>query len=134
MAGMSYSALLMDHYEHPRNAGVFADSVARVASATVGTPALGGVIQLQIQVQDGQIAQTRFKAYGGVPVIACASLASEWLVGKTPAEALAMDHTALVQALELPAGKLPSAMLAEDAIRAVVQAYQANAAADMPIV
>lgn len=128
MAGMSYSALLIDHYEHPRHAGVFEDGLPGVASATVGTPAFGGVVQLQIAVDTGTgvIREARFKAYGSAPTIACASLASEALAGKTLQQALAIGHGALAQALELPPMKLHCAILIEEAIRSVVDDYQAR--------
>lgn len=133
---MSYSNLLIDHFEHPRNVGAFEPGLGAVASATVGSPALGGVVQLQIALApDTQVIRAaRFKAYGSAPVIACASLASEWLGGKTLQQALAIEHGAIAQALQLPAEKIHCAMLAEDAIRGAVRAYQAESGAAAPAV
>ena len=135
MAGMSYSDLLIAHYEHPHNVGAFDEAEPHVGRAQVGTVALGGVIQLQIACDParGVIRQARFKAYGSAPVIACASLACEWLEGKTLAEALAVGHGALAQALALPPLKLACALLTEDAIEAAVHDYRTRHGTPVPV-
>ena len=52
--------------------------------------------------------------------IACSSLATEWLKGKTVDEALQIKNTDIVNELSLPPVKIHCSVLAEDAIRAAI--------------
>jgi nitrogen fixation protein NifU and related proteins len=62
-----YSPQLLDHFEHPRNAGVL-DSPD--ASAQLENPVCGDVLALSARITDGRIAEIWFKAKGCVPAIA----------------------------------------------------------------
>jgi nitrogen fixation protein NifU and related proteins len=125
MEQRGYSEKVIDHFENPRNAGSFAGDDAGVATGTVGAPALGAVMKLQIKVDaQGIIAEARFKAYGSGPAIACASLATDWLKGRTLAEAEQIRNSAIAEELALPPVKIHCAILAEDAIKAAVADYR----------
>ncbi|OWT65882.1 iron-sulfur cluster assembly scaffold protein [Candidimonas nitroreducens] len=122
---MAYSQKVLDHYENPRNVGTFDQADASVGTGMVGAPAEGDVIRLQIKVgASGIIEDARFKTYGGGSAIASSSLASEWVKGKTLDEALNIRSTQIAAELALPAAKIHSSILAEDAIRAAVRNYQ----------
>ena len=75
-----YSPQLLDHFEHPRNAGDLADADARVR---VENPACGDILELSIKLFDGRIGEIRFRAKGCVPAMACGSLITEIAAGKT---------------------------------------------------
>jgi nitrogen fixation protein NifU and related proteins len=125
MEHRGYSDKVIEHFENPRNAGSFATDDAGVATGRVGASALGAVMKIQIKVDaQGVIADTRFKAYGSGPAIACASLASDWVKGKTLAQAEAIGNSAIAEELALPAAKIHCAILAEDAIKAAVADYR----------
>ncbi|MBP6018317.1 MAG: iron-sulfur cluster assembly scaffold protein [Burkholderiaceae bacterium] len=122
---MAYSSLLLDHYRHPRNVGAFDSKCANVGTGMVGTPAEGLVVKLQIAVgETGQIESARFKTYGCAAAIAAGSLATELLTGKTLDQAMAVRHTDIAQALELPPIKIHCSILTEDAIKAAVNDYK----------
>jgi nitrogen fixation NifU-like protein len=123
MAGLPYGPQVLDHYLHPRNVGSFAPSDVQVGSALVGSPALGEVLKLQIRLRDATIAEARFRAFGGGSAIAVGSWLTERLQGCTLDDALAIRGPDILAALELPAEKLHSALLAQDAIRAAVTDY-----------
>lgn len=124
---MKYSDKVLDHFENPRNVGVFDAADPRVGTGMVGTPAAGEVIRLQIKVDDsGIIEASRFKTYGCGSAIASASLASELIKGKTIQQALAIRNAQIAQELELPSVKIHCSILAEDAIKAAVQDYTAK--------
>ncbi len=59
-----YSPQLLDHFEHPRNAGSLAHADARVR---VENPACGDILELSIKVNGGRISDVRFLAKGCVP-------------------------------------------------------------------
>ena len=69
-----YSPQLLDHFEHPRNAGELADADARVR---VENPACGDILELAVKVEGNCIQEIRFLAKGCVPAMACGSLITE---------------------------------------------------------
>jgi nitrogen fixation NifU-like protein len=124
---MSYSDKVLDHYENPRNVGVFDKNDASVGTGMVGAPACGDVMRLQIKVSDtGVIEDAKFKTYGCGSAIASSSLVTEWLKGKTLGEALEIKNTAIAEELALPPVKVHCSVLAEDAIKAAIVDYNAK--------
>ncbi len=128
---MTYSAVLLRHFHQPVNAGCFGADVPVQASARCGDPRHGGVIMLQLQIDDrGVIGAARFQAYGCGATIAAASWVCDWLRGRLLAEAAALHDSAVSAALDLPAGKLHCAVLATTAVRAALGSHCAYATAD----
>jgi len=121
---MQYSDAVWTHYRNPYQAGSLDAKAPDVGTGQVGTQAEGAVLRLQIQVADGVIQDTRFKAYGCGATIAAGSFAAQQLQGCTLDQAQALESAAFVQALSLPPVKLYCAMLAEDAIKAAIQDYR----------
>jgi nitrogen fixation NifU-like protein len=66
------------------------------------------------------IEDAKFKTFGCGSAIASSSLATEWVKGKTVAEALTITNTDIVKELALPPVKIHCSVLAEDAIRAAI--------------
>jgi len=125
---MAYSDKVVDHYENPRNVGVFDKMDASVGTGMVGAPACGDVMQLQIKVNPatGVIEDARFKTYGCGSAIASSSLVTEWVKGKTLEQAQALKNSQIAQELALPPVKVHCSILAEDAIKAAVNNYRAK--------
>ncbi|MCL4197002.1 MAG: Fe-S cluster assembly scaffold IscU [Phycisphaerales bacterium] len=127
---MAYSEKVIRHYEQPSNVGSFGTTAEvktkkEIGVGIVGAPECGDVMQLQIKVSDkGVIEDAKFKTFGCGSAIACSSLATEWLKGKTLDEGVAIKNTELVQELSLPPVKIHCSVLAEDAIRAAVNDYK----------
>lgn len=114
-----YSPQLLDHFEHPRNAGNLADADAR---ARVENPACGDILELCVMTTAGKISEIRFRAKGCVPAMACGSLITELAVGTTIAEARAISKESVVQGIGgLPEASGHAAQLAIDALRALLQ-------------
>jgi len=124
---MAYSNKVVDHYENPRNVGSFAKGEEGVATGMVGAPACGDVMKLQIKVsKDGVIEDAKFKTYGCGSAIASSSLVTEWVKGKTIAEASTIRNTQIAEELALPPVKIHCSILAEDAIKAAIADYKAK--------
>ena len=125
---MAYSQKVVEHYENPRNVGSFDKGDETVGTGMVGAPACGDVMKLQIKVnpQTGLIEDARFKTYGCGSAIASSSLVTEWVKGKSLDEAMTIRNTQIAQELALPPVKIHCSILAEDAIKAAVQDYQAK--------
>src|SRR6188508_48039 len=119
---MAYSEKVIDHYNNPRNVGAMPKEDPNVGTGLVGAPECGDVMKLQIKVNEesGVIEDAKFKTFGCGSAIASSSLATEWVKGKTLAEALAIKNTDIVKELSLPPVKIHCSVLAEDAIKAAI--------------
>ncbi|HEY4932653.1 MAG TPA: iron-sulfur cluster assembly scaffold protein [Terriglobales bacterium] len=114
-----YSPQLLDHFEHPRNGGELAEADARVR---VENPACGDILELSIKVVEGRIEEVRFLAKGCVPAMACGSLITELIAGKTIAEAGAIRKEEVMKEIGgLPQASGHAAQLAVDAVRGVLK-------------
>ena len=124
---MAYSKEVLDHYNKPRNVGVFDVSSKDIGTGMVGAPACGDVMRLQIKVNDkGVIEDAKFKTYGCGSAIASSSLLTEWVKGKTLEEAKLIKNTEIVEALNLPPVKIHCSVLAEDAIKAAISDFKSK--------
>ena len=121
---MAYSEKVLDHYENPRNVGSFPKEQLNVGTGMVGAPACGDVMRLQIQVEGNIITDAKFKTYGCGSAIASSSLVTEWLKGKTLAEAQTIKNSDIATELALPPVKIHCSVLAEDAIKSAIADYQ----------
>ena len=122
---MAYSDKVIDHYENPRNVGSFEKNDSTVGTGMVGAPACGDVMKLQIKVNnEGIITDAKFKTYGCGSAIASSSLITEWVKGKTLAEAGSIKNSEIAEHLALPPVKIHCSILAEDAIQAAVEDYR----------
>ena len=114
-----YSAQVLDHFEHPRNAG---EVPAADASVQVENPACGDILRLSAKLVDGRIADIRFRAKGCVPSMACASLLTQMVKGRTLHEARLLRREQLVEAAGgLPPASTHAGQLALDALAALLQ-------------
>ena len=132
---MAYSEKVLDHYENPRNVGVFDKADDTVGTGMVGAPACGDVMKLQIKVgADGIISDAKFKTYGCGSAIASSSLVTEWVKGKTLDQAMSIKNTHIAEELALPPVKIHCSILAEDAIKAAVLDYKTRHTAEVKAV
>jgi nitrogen fixation NifU-like protein len=114
-----YSELVLDHFEHPRNGG---ELPAASAVARLDNPMCGDTLELSLRVEDGMIAEVRFRAQGCVPTIACASRLTEMVRGLTVGDALTIGRDAIIESLGgLPTASHHAAQLAVDALRASIK-------------
>jgi nitrogen fixation protein NifU and related proteins len=114
-----YSAQVLDHFEHPRNAGTVAEADAL---ARIENPACGDILELTIKVSDGRIEEIRFKAKGCVAAMACGSALTELVRGKAVDEARKLSREELVRAVGgLPTASSHAGHLAMDALGAVLK-------------
>ena len=114
-----YSPQLLDHFRNPRNAGEVLDPDATLQ---IENPACGDILKLSIRISDGRIAEIRFLAKGCVPAMACASLLTELLQGRTVEDARNLRREELVLKIGgLPEASVHASHLALDAWAALLQ-------------
>ncbi len=119
-----YSAAVRDHFANPRNTGSIEqpDGQARVDS-----PVHNDRVDLMIRVQDGRLAEIKYRVLGCVAAIASSSMTSVLATGLTLDEALALTPEQVAEALGgLPEGKLACSVLAPEALRLAIADYRAR--------
>jgi len=114
-----YSEAVLDHFQNPRNTGTLDAPSAKIS---VENPVCGDILELSARMDDGRIAEARFRTRGCVTALACSSLLTELLRGKTPAEAGAITSEQISEMLGgLPPTTLHGAQLARDAVQALLK-------------
>ena len=91
-----YSEAVLDHFQNPRNAGTLD---AATATVSVENPVCGDILELSVRMEAGRVAEARFRTRGCVTALACSSLLTELLGGKTPAEVRAITSEQISDAL-----------------------------------
>ena len=122
----AYSTLVLEHFEHPRNAG---DMPSPDGEATVSNPVCGDRMRVMIRVQAERIAEVRWLTRGCPPAIATSSFASELVAGWTLEEVEGLTREVIADGIGgLPKDKVHCSVLAADALRGAIQDYRARAA------
>lgn len=120
----SYSEIVLDHAENPRNRGVLEDANARGYQMN---PVCGDTLVLMLRIEDGRIAKARFETEGCVASIAASSILTEMITGLTLEEAEALTHEDIEEAVGgLPPSKLHSAALVIGGLRRALAGYRAR--------
>lgn len=119
-----YNETVLYHFQNPRNAGDIhnADGIG-----SVGNPSCGDVMKVYIKVADGRLVDVKCKTFGCAAAIACSSIASELVMGRTIKEAFNLTREEVAKALNgLPPEKMACSNLAPDAIRAAIEDYRSR--------
>lgn len=114
-----YNARVMDHFLNPRNTG-------EVASPThvgvVTNPVCGDMMKLTLRVADGVVREARAKTFGCAAAIACSSVLTEAVQGKSVAEARGITDRTVVELLGgLPDHKMKCSLVAGEALRKALE-------------
>jgi len=114
-----YSPQLLDHFQNPRHAGEVENSDVTIQ---IENPACGDVLRLSARIEDGRIADIRFRAKGCVPAMACGSALTELVTGKAVDDARRLKREDLIQHVGgLPAASTHASHLAMDALSALMR-------------
>jgi nitrogen fixation protein NifU and related proteins len=121
----AYAPLVMEHFEHPRNAGELVDPDGE---ATTSNPVCGDRMRVMIRVSEGRIRDVRWQTRGCPPAIATSSFASELVQGWTLEEVEALTRESIAEGIGgLPKDKVHCSVLAADALRSAVADYRTRA-------
>jgi len=117
-----YSETVASHATSPRNMG----SLSNADGFASMTGPCGDTIELWLKVNSRTISGATFSADGCAATVACGSIITELVKGKTVAEAQRIGQTDIVDALDgLPDGNHHCALLAANTIKAAVTDYVA---------
>jgi nitrogen fixation NifU-like protein len=93
-----YTETLIEHFTNPRNVGEM-DAEEADGYALSGDPLCGDQMKLWIQVEEGRIAEIKFKSFGCPGAIATSSMVTELARGSRLEEALALTDDDVIEAL-----------------------------------
>jgi nitrogen fixation NifU-like protein len=114
-----YSAVVLEHCEHPRNSGDLSDATHTV---NVTNPVCGDDLRLAVRIEDGRVAAARFRTRGCKAAVASASLLTELIIGKTIEEIRGITAEQISEALGgLPTATRHGSQLAEDALDEILE-------------
>ena len=120
----AYSDIVIDHFQHPRNAGALVDANA------VGedrNPVCGDHLRLMLRIDGDRIAAARFQTRGCPASIATSSMATVLLTDLPVAEAAQLKRQDFVDAVGgLPKAKIHCSVLAPAALKRALADYQAK--------
>jgi nitrogen fixation NifU-like protein len=119
-----YSKTVLEHFASPQNVGVIEqpDGYARIKSSLHDD-----LIELYLKVEDGHIADIRFRTFGCAAAIASSSMTTVLAKGLTLAQAEDLSEDDVVAALGgLPEGKIKCSVLAPEALRQALADYRSK--------
>jgi len=115
-----YTEATLDHAMNPRNVGSLpnADGFAQV------TGPCGDTMEIWLKVKDGRIDKATFWTDGCGTSIACGSMVTELIKGKTIAEALRLSSQDILNALGgLPEADVHCSVLAASTLKEALKDY-----------
>lgn len=111
---------LLDHFHHPRGVG---ELPAPAVTVEVSNPVCGDTMRLSVLWNGEEIDEAAYKVRGCSAAIAAGSVLTEWLSGRTRAEAARLTPAEIDKALGgLPPESRHAASLCIDAVRALLRA------------
>ena len=117
-----YSNTVTDHAMNPRNAGSISDADG---FGSITGPC-GDTIEIWLKIKDGKISNASFWTDGCGATIACSSIATERIKGSNIPQALAVNQSDIIKALEgLPEDNHHCALLTANTIKTAIQDYLA---------
>ncbi|MHC1567026.1 MAG: iron-sulfur cluster assembly scaffold protein [Candidatus Syntropharchaeia archaeon] len=116
-----FTERVVEEAYNPKNVGEIEnpDGSARI------TGPCGDTMQIHLKIKNGKIVDSRFLTDGCGPTIACGSLVTELVKGKTIEEVLRMDENDILEVLGgLPEDNLHCPVLAINTLRAAIEDYR----------
>jgi nitrogen fixation NifU-like protein len=114
-----YSAVLIDHFRNPRNAGMMRDPDG------VGEGEFKDCMDLArfyLRVRDGRVLEARFQTYGCGPTIAASSAGTELAAGRSLEDLVDLPEARVLDAVGgLPEERRHAAQVVALAIRAAAR-------------
>jgi len=116
----AYSMPIWQRFRAPGAVGRFEAQSEAVFTGEAGTPAAHSLLRLEFFVQNAQVVDARFQAYGCPASIAVGSWIAEWAPGRAVTEVLGLRAATLRRELEIPDDRAHCALMGEDAVKAAL--------------
>lgn len=121
----AYSDIVIDHFQHPRNAGTLDDANAIGEDRN---PVCGDHMKLMLRIEDEAIVEARFQTRGCPAAIATSSMATVVLTDMRIEDAAGLKRQDFVDAVGgLPKAKIHCSVLAAAALKKALAHYREHA-------
>jgi nitrogen fixation NifU-like protein len=118
-----FSPKLLDHFENPRNVGSLDPPALQIR---VENPICGDILELGARIEDGRVAEARYRTRGCTASIGVGSALTELITGKLVEELRGIQAADIEAAVDgLPNESKHAAVLAADAVKALAKAAAA---------
>ena len=117
-----YNAAVIDHFEHPRNAGQLLRGPETV-EGVAGSIAQGVMFALTARIVAGRIEDVRYEVFGCPHCVAAGSWLTERLIGADRADLENWSWREVADVMAVPAEKRGRLLILEDAVRALASAW-----------
>ena len=123
-----YSEQVRAHYAAPRNVGSIAEPSGK---AMVKSSVDSDTVLITLRIEQGIVQDVKFKCMGCAVAIACSSMATEMVLGKSVDEASRISERAVADALGgIPDYKMRCSNLAPEAIRKAIEDWRLRQSAE----
>lgn len=120
-----YRENILDHYRHPHNQGLKADSSVQEVGYN---PTCGDAVTVQLDIKDSCVTAMRHDGHGCAISVAAASMLSEAIKNKPVGEIMQTDLAEIQELLGTPlqAGRVKCGMLALCTVQQALRTVQAK--------
>jgi len=124
-----YTDKVKKHFLDPHNMGKITEEELEdgesLAVGSVGNPACGDLLTIYLKVKDEKIVDCKVETFGCASAIACSSVTTDLVIGKTIDEAKEIHKKDAADALGgLPPIKMHCSNLAADALHKAIENYE----------
>lgn len=119
-AAQTFSAKVLEHFNHPRNVGVIPKTHAFAMLKGV----CGDTMEIFLKIEADVITEAKFNTDGCIATIACGSAITGLVTGKTVDEVFGLSAGQLLRELDgLPAGHKHCALLTVNTLYSAIGKY-----------
>lgn len=118
-----YGEIILDHFKHPRQAGLISDAEA---TADDLNPLCGDKVKISLKIANGEITGFGFEGDGCAISVASTSILGEQLVGMKLAEFEKMNNEEVLEKLGVPIspGRIKCALLGYSCTKKALTVYK----------
>lgn len=116
-----YNTKIMEIFSNPKNVGALKGASACGESKNLEN---GEIIKIYIQLENNVIKNAKFKAFGNALLIACGSIVTEMIKGKTLEDLSNISaNNILLELGDIPLTKMYCATMCETALKNIIINY-----------
>lgn len=121
---MQYNEKVLNEFFNPQNVGVIKGASGK---GKIVSPTDREIMKIYITVEDEVITNAMFQTFGCVAAIACTSVATRLMIGKSVEEVLNITAEDILSELgDLPENKMHCVYLAEETAKDAIASYESK--------
>lgn len=112
-----YNSTVQGYFDTPQRVGTLVSGSNPVLTGRAGSRETGAVIEFQLLISDGKVADTRYRVYGCPHTVAMTAWLADTLVGQDPRQLRSVGPQDMAVSVDLPPHKMRHALTIEDALK-----------------